>query len=266
MKFNKLIVLVLLCFSLTNVLSAITQTSNEIYELKKKIVKMQAVDSESSSINERYYKHQLAVAQVKALKKVAAYETYVYLARAGTKRSVTEIGQITDVAWECSWIFTDLGSTQMERFRRIMEWCMNETNFKARCVSRWKKGQYIKSLRTTIKKDTADYGAWQINEDNLGYAQDIYRLYRSGVISFKIIRPKQMTDLFDIPTNCVVRCAIETDRRAMGMEWKHPRSSDKLYPAYLSKKIRDLQKDGMFDDALVAKYYRLVPGKTYRVR
>jgi hypothetical protein len=267
MKFNKLIFITLLLIGLTNSSLAISsghQSTREINELKKKITKMQGVNSEAGLINEKYYKHKLALAQVKTVKKVAAYETYMFLAKAGTRRSLVEINKIVDVAWECSWIFTDLGANHMERFKRILEWCKGETNFKANELSRWKKGQYIKSLNVTIKNDTADYGAWQINDANMEYAKGVYRLYKSGVIPFKIIKIRKMEDLFDIPTNCVVRCAIETDRKASGMEWRHhARPNDREYLVYLSKKLKELEKENMYDEALISNYYKLIPVKRY---
>jgi hypothetical protein len=270
MSFNKLLAVFLLCLSfVTPAIASSIQgdSAKEIYELKKKITTMQTVNGENSSINERYFKHKLAVSQVKAIKKVATYETYMFLARSGTKRSTVEIAKIVDVAWECSWIFTDLGNDNMDRFERILEWCKGETNFKADIVSRWKKGQYIKSLNITIKKDTADWGPWQINEDNFGYAQNTYRLYTSGIIPFKILRVRALKDLFDIPTNCVVRCAIETDRKANGMEWQHKaRANDRAYFNYISKKMKELQRDGLYDPALVNKYYKLTPVKKYTAK
>jgi hypothetical protein len=267
MSFNKLFAVFLLCLSFVtpSIASSVQRDSaKEIYELKRKITTMQTVDGENSSINEKYFKHKLAVSQVKMIKKVATYETHMFLARAGTKRSMSEISKMVDAAWDCSWIFVDLGNDHMERFERILEWCKGETNFKADTVSRWKKGQYIKSLNVTIKKDTEDWGPWQINADNFEYAQGIYRLYTSGVITFKIIRIRKLSDLFDIPTNCAVRCAIETDRKANGMEWQHKaRPNDRAYHSHMVKKMKELQREGLYDPALVAKYYKLTPIKKY---
>lgn len=267
MKFNKLTTVALFCFSLinaSNTFGASNKNAVEINELKQKITKMQVVDGESISMNERFYKHKLAITQVKMLKKVAAYETYMFLAKSGTRGNLSEINKIVDVAWECSWTFTDLGSNHMDRFRRIMGWCKGETNFRGNCVSIWKKGQYIKSMNIIIKKDTADYGAWQINIDNLSYAKKTYSLYRSGVVCFKIVRVRKPEDLFDIPTNCAVRCAIETDRKSMGMEWKHRgRPDDRAYIAHLSKKINELEDINMYDEALVSNFYKLTPIKRY---
>jgi len=267
MTFNKPIAAALIFFSLSGAAyGAINSDSNakEIRELKKKITKMQATDTSSAAMSEVYYKHKMAISQVNVAKKVAAYETYLFLERNGTRRSMSEITKIVDVAWECSWIFTDLGDDHMERFQRILEWCKGETNFKGNVVARWKKGQYIKSLNLTVKKDTVDYGAWQINGDNLGYAKGVYSLYKSGVIPFKIVRVKTPEDLFDIPTNCVVRCAIETDRKALGWEWKHhARPNDRAYLKYVAKKLKDLEREGLYDESLVSKYYKLVPSKRY---
>jgi len=264
--FNKLIVITALCCGLTNTTMAGSVKNNqarEINELKKKIVKMQSVDGEVISINERYYKHKIAISQVQMIKKIAAYETYMFLANSGTRRDLSEINKMVDVAWECSWIFTDLGANHMERFKLILQWCKTETNFKAKSVSKWKKGQYIKSLNKYVKKDTEDYGPWQININNFTYSQDIYQLYSSGVVPFKIIRPRTYKDLFDIPTSCVVRCAIETDRKYAGLEWQHHKNIDKPYVAHISKKMKQLEREGLYDEAVVSKYYKLTPIKTY---
>ena len=268
MTFNKLLMAMCVFLGLSSGLFAGNdnfQNAREINELKQKIVKMKTVDSESHSINEKYYRHKLAISQVKAVKKVAAYETYMFLAKHGTKRSMSEINQIVDVAWECAWIFPDIGPTPMERFKTILEWCKMETNFKAKLVSKWKAGQYIKSLDKYVRKDTEDWGPWQINTDNFAYAQNTYRLYKSGIVPFKIIKIRKYEDLYDIPTNCVVRCAIETDRREAGLDWRHHSRSknDKDYVAHISKKIKELEKEGLYDERLVYYYYKLTPIKKY---
>jgi hypothetical protein len=50
----------------------------------------------------------------------------------------------------------------------------------------------------------------------------------------------------------------------MGLEWKHNgKANDKPYIAHLHKKMKELEKENMYDEALVSNYYKLIPVKRY---
>lgn len=212
-------------------------------------------------VNEKYYKHKLAVSQVRMMKRMIAYETHIFLAKEGANRSVGFLQQITDPAFNCAFIFTSLGKDHMERFVRLMEWSYEETNCK-NIICRWKKGQYLRGLDVTLTMDSVDYGIWQINDVfDWCLVPRLKKLYSSGVINFQIVNVKSMQNFMDIPTNCAMRCIVEDERKSLGYEWKHDNA--KAYRRYIESKIKEMEKEGLYDRDLVDKYYYLTPIKTY---
>jgi hypothetical protein len=237
----------------------INKTKSEVKIMKNKILQIQS--SDSSNLNEKYYKHRLAYTQAALLKKdITLYILSIYKSY-GMSRNFNDIYDAVDVSFESAFIFPELGSTHTERFVRIVSWAKAETNFSKNEVSYWKKGQYIRSLDTTIKQDTADYGMWQINRDNLKYAKKVNYLYSSGTITYKVRKIRTLNDLFDIRTNCAARCVIETDRKNMGMSWKHDR--ERVFIQRLANHIKNLEKEGVYNSQLIQRYYHLVEIKTY---
>ena len=68
-------------------------------------------------------------------------------------------------------------------------------------------------------------------------------------------------DLMDVPTNCVARCVIETDRKSRGWEWKHIK--DKGFSKKIWASISKCEKDGYYHRAFVEKFYNITPVKKY---
>ena len=237
----------------------VNKTKSEVNIMKKRILQIQS--GGNSNLSENYYKHQLAYTQAALLKKDITLLILDVYRQYGMTRKYKDIYEAVDVAFESSFIFTDLGNDHIERFIRILGWGKAETNYKKDLVSTWYAGQYIKSLKATVRKDTSDYGLWQINADNLKYAKKVNYLYSSGIITYKVKKVVTLNDLFDIRTNCAARCLIETDRKKMKMSWKH--DSQTAFIQKLYARVKDLEKERVYDRALVERYYHLVPAKTY---
>jgi hypothetical protein len=229
--------------------------------VQKQIIDLNQSQSITESMNEKYYKHKLAVNQARMVQRVVAYETHIFLAKEGDNRDVAFLQKITYPAFNSSFIFTGLGKDHIERFIRIMEWSYEETNCK-NMICQWKKGEYLRGLDVTLTRDSTDYGVWQINDVfDWCLVPRLKKLYRSGIINFKIANVKTMNDFMDIQTNCVMRCIVEDERKSLGYEWKH--DGAKAYRRYIESKIKGLEKEGLYDRDLVNKYYYLTPIKTY---
>jgi len=235
-------------------------TKSEIKIMKKRILQIQSKDY--SGTNESYYKHQLAYTQAALLKKDITLLILDIYRQYGSFRNYKDVYDAVDVSFENAFIFTELGTDHVDRFARIAMWAKNETDFQKNQISYWKKGQYIKSLGATVGKDTSDHGMWQINADNLIYAKKVNYLYSSGVITYKVKKVKTLHDLMDTRTNCAARCIIETDRKRMGMSWKH--DARKYMFNKINARIKDLENERVYDRALVERYYHLIPSKTYK--
>jgi hypothetical protein len=143
----------------------------------------------------------------------------------------------------------------------ILQWANDESGFKKNTICHWKGGTYLKSINKTVVKDTTDYGVWQINEDHLKNMRVIGRLYANGTIRFKVKSPRKMMDLMDIPTNCVARCIIETDRKARGWEWKHV--GEKGFSRRIWTSINKCEREGYYHKVFVEKFYNVIPIKKY---
>lgn len=233
---------------------------SEVKIMKKRILQISA--QEYSRINESYYKHQLAYTQVALLKKDITLLILEVYRQYGSTKKYKDIYDAVDVSFENAFIFTDLGTDHVDRFTRIVTWAKAETNFQKNNVSSWKKGQYLKSINARVNKDTSDWGMWQINQDNFEYVKKINYLYGSGVITYKVKKIRSLEDLFDIKTNCAARCLIETDRKNMGMEWKHDK--EMAFFNKISLRIKSLEKERVYDSALVERYYHLTGTKAYK--
>jgi len=238
-----------------------SQANQEINKLRNKIVDLSNYSNSTMVENEIRKNHKLAKYQASLFIKVVSYEIYISLLKQGTKRSFQEIENIVWTAYQSSWIFTDFGEDHMDRFKVILQWAKDESNFKEDTKVSWKAGTYFKSIDKTVPKDTTDYGAWQINEDHYESLKYINHLYDSGVINFKIKKLHKIEDLMDLGTNCVARCVIETDRKVRGWEWKHIRS--KGFGKLFNKLTKKLEEEGYYNRAFVEKYYHIVPVKTY---
>ncbi len=251
----KFLGLILFLLAAPNLYCSSVSPQREIVDLKN------PNQSIGVDVNEKYYKHKLAVSQVRTMKRMIAYETHIFLSKEGADRSVGFLQQITDPAFNCSFIFTSLGKDHIERFVRFMEWSYEETNCK-NIICTWKKGQYLRGLGVTLTMDSVDYGVWQINDVfDWCLVPRLKKLYRSGVINFRIANVKNMQNFMDIPTNCVMRCIVEDERKSLGYEWRHDNA--KAYRKYIESKIKEMEDDGLYDRNLVDKYYYLTPIKTY---
>ena len=209
--------------------------------------------------------HEISKNEGRLLRKYVAYQTYLFLKKQGSARNIIELQQMVDAAFNCSFIFIDLGESQHERFRRILGWAYTETNFKKNLVSAWKKGQYIKSLNVTISYDSIDYGTWQINDYNdMSLKEELWSLYLSGVINFKIVKVNDVGDLFDIPTNCAFRCLVEAERKRIGLNWKQDKA--KSYLEFIETKMAELEKNAYYDKNLIEQYYHKEPIKRFQFK
>jgi hypothetical protein len=235
-------------------------TKSEVKIMKKRILQISA--QQYSGLNESYYKHQLAYTQAALLKKDITLLILEVYRQYGTTKRYKDIYDAVDVSFENAFIFPDLGTDHVDRFTRIVTWAKAETNFQKNNVSSWKKGTYLKSINATVNKDTSDWGMWQINEDNFKYVKKINYLYSSGVITYKVKKIRSLEDLLDIKTNCAARCLIETDRKDMHMEWRH--NKEMGFFNKISLRIKSLEKERVYDRALVERYYHLTAVKTYK--
>lgn len=234
-------------------------TQREVTTLKAKIIEIKTKDQ--AKLAEKYYRHRLAIQQAALVKKDLVLFLIEYYRDMGSRKNFHNISAMVDVAFESSFIFTSLGVDYEERFLRILQWAKIETDFNKNTISNWKAGQYIKSLNTTIRRDTSDHGTWQINRDNLKYVKRLNYLYNSGVISYKIKNVRTIDDLMDINTNCAARCFIETERKKMNMPWKHDKAP--AFVKLLRKRLVKLETSGLYDKTLIAHYYHLNNTKTY---
>jgi hypothetical protein len=209
--------------------------------------------------------HEISKNEGRLLRKHVTYQTYLFLKKQGCNRNMIDLQEMIDSAFNCSFIFMDLGENQHERFRRILGWAYTETNFKKNIVSAWKKGQHIKSLNVTISYDSTDYGTWQINDVNdMSLKDDLWSLYLSGVINFKIVKVSGVDDLFDIPTNCAFRCLVEAERKRIGLNWKQDKA--KAYLKFIEARMTELEKNACYDKNLVEQYYYKEPIKRFQFK
>jgi len=259
MRLKKFAVLLLLL--LPTLVLGNGQQEKEIKDLKAKVTSL--ADNFQTTINKGELKnnHELAVAQTRLLRKVFTYEIYMKLKTMGYRRNRRDIEEMVEAAWNNSWVFQDLGDTHIDRFVLILQWAKDESGFGKDTVASWKKGQYIKRMDITIKKDSTDYGAWQNNGDNLQFLKIINYLYESGVIRYKVNKIKTFKDLMDIQTSAAARCLIETDRKSRGWEWRH--IGDKKFYAWLYRTIGSLEREGSYNRAFVEKHYNITPYKKF---
>ena len=254
----------LIClFLITNLLyarsSEPTSKTKELQVLIKSVEKLN--NNTNQQAQEKFYKNKLAVQQAKLL--ILDTTCFIYRYHEG-KRDFDEIYKIVSAAYECSFIFTELGYDHLDTFVRILGWAEWESRFSSKVVCPWKKGTWVErnGERLYIKFDSIDYGTWQVSNQHMSYLRKINRLYTSGIITIKIKHIKKMDDVLDIPTNCVARCVIETDRKRRHWPWKH--DNEKNFINQLSiriYKLREIQK--LYNRQLTQKYYHLIPIKTY---
>jgi hypothetical protein len=238
--------------------------SKDIYELKDKILTLSQENNKILASNEAIANNRLARYQARLLVKTISYEIYWYLKRQGVNRSLSKIESIVNAAYMSSWIFVDLGKDHLDRFVTILQWPRDETTFDPQLVSHWKAGTYLPSLKKTVKKDTIDYGAFQINQDHIEGLKLINFLYDSSVINFKVRRVRSVKDLMDVNTNCVARCIIETDRKERGWEWQH--IGDRKFRTFVISQIEKLSKEHLYNRNFVQKYYSLTPIREYSAK
>ncbi len=171
---------------------------------------------------------------------------------------------MVEAAFKASWVFTDLGDTHIDRFILINQWAKDETGYGKNTITQWKKGTYLPSINKTVRRDSVDYGGWQVNDIHADSIKIMNSLYKSGVINFKVKHIEKIKDVMDVPTNCAARCIVETDRKKLGWEWKHIR--DHRFNRFLHTLISELEKKGLYDKKFVEKYYNLEPIKVYSLK
>jgi len=252
--------LVLCCFSYGKT-NEVSKKTEEVQKLVKQIE--QLTNNTNSQAQEKFYKNKLSVQQSKLL--ILNTTLFIYRLLDGAK-SFNEIYEIVTVSYECSFIFPELGKDHLDAFIRILNWSYWETRFNKNKIKSWKKGTIIKRAgkTLTIKFDSIDYGAWQVNDQHLKYLKKINKLYISGIIPFKVNNVKTMNDVLHIPTNCVSRCVIESDRKLRDWEWRHEYDKGEFIKKLNQKVIFGLQSQNLYDRQLTQKYYHLIPIKYYR--
>jgi len=246
------------------------KTKKEILILKQQI---STNLSSNAYLNERYYKHQLAVQQVKLLKLTT--ENLILRYHPQTKFP-KQINQFVDNSFECAFIFPTLGDNHLEIFEMYQRWAEAETGFTPTQISVWTKGQKIKRFIMnrkgekvresfyTIKFSSKDAGILQVNSCNVQYVRKpVINLYKSGIISFRVKEVKKFDDLLDVNTNLVARSIIEADRKERGWEYKHYSYVSMDFYHKLKLEVNNLRAAGLYDPNLVQKYYYLNPVKTY---
>lgn len=264
------LVLWIVFFTTQAIAGPTTSTKKEILDLKQKI---SASLSNNSQLNEKYYKHKIAQQQAKLL--ILTATNFIYTYQNG-KRNYKQIKEFVEYAYECSFIFPTLGRDHLDVFMTYLRWAQAETGYRADLISTWKKGQQIKGIRMnskgqivgeytiTIKYDSKDFGILQINNHNLKTVRKaVNKLYRTGVIPFKVKKLKSVDDFLDIKTNLVSRSIIEVDRQKRGWEWKHWSYISLDFYNKMKSEIIIMKKQDMYDVNLVQKYYHLIPVKTY---
>lgn len=276
-RMKRIICLVLLLFSLVpqSIVGAAmpvtnAKTKKEILNLKQKI---STNLSNNIYLNERYYKHELAIQQVKLLELTTEDLILKYHPRTRYKR---QINQFVENSFECSFIFKTLGNDHLQIFEMYQRWAEAETGFDPMQISVWKKGQRIKKFILNrrgnlvkeeyyiIKFSSKDAGILQVNNRNLQYVKKhVMNLYKDGIIPFKVKEIRNLNDLLDVNTNLVARSIIETDRKERGWGYKHYTYNSMKFYYKLRLKINNLKAAGLYDPELVQKYYNLNPIKTY---
>jgi hypothetical protein len=259
-----MIKLIFIIISLPNFLYSdptnIIKIQHDIISLKSKVSYLKRKVFNSAYTEENL--HEIARTEAKLMTYEITYDTYMFLDSMDIDRDVNEVLEIVDSGFKNAFIFTDLGDTHLERWKRINGWAYTETNFKNGITCKWTKGQYLKSLKLKIKYDSIDRGVWQINDVNDFCLTDkMFFLYDSGILNFRLKKDKGKIDLFNILTNCTFRCLVETERRGMGLDWKQDKA--KKFLTYLSKHVSALSQGGYYDDAVVNKYYYTIRPKTY---
>ncbi len=270
---KRIICLVLLLFMMLvqPMVASNNETRKEILDLKAKISNDL---SNNAQLNEKYYKHRIAQQQAKLI--ILSATNFIYNYHRG-KKSYKQIYEFVQNAYECSFIFTGLGGNHLDIFMTYLRWAQAETEYTPDQISQWKKGQQIKEIRMDrkgrpiehiiiIKSDSTDYGILQVNNHNFETVRhSVAKLYKSGVVPFKVKSIKSCDDLLDIKTNLVARSVIETERKDFGWNYKHysynPNSVD--FTNRLHVEIALLRKQDLYDVSLVQKYYHLCPVKTY---
>ncbi len=139
-----------------------------------------------------------------------------------------DIQEIVSVSYECSFIFKNIGPTQRDRFIRILGWAETESGFKKNAFAKWHKGQKVKinGEIKIIKHNSQDFGVWQINNQHFNFIKKL------ETKNYKIKKIHHMKDLYDVKSNCIIRCIIETDRKKRGQNYKHD------YATLFLKKLR----------------------------
>jgi len=204
-----------------------------------------------------------------------------------SKKDWKAIYDAVDVAFENSFIFTELGTDHIDILVRQLGWVKQETDYTVNIIAKWDPPNYRTLGKIKINKDTGkskitwgkrkkvklppkmkitfssiDYGMWQVNDQHKDQLYDVNYLYGAGFIPYKIKRFRSMKDLVDIRTNSVARCFIETVRKEHGLPYKHDKS--KAFLGMIHKAIRNLEKQGLYDKKIVQRYYNLIPTKQWK--
>ncbi len=207
------------------------------------------------------YKYNLSKLQSEII--ISSVSNLIYEQHKNTT-SLEDIREIVTTAYQCSFIFNDLGKNHVDRFTRILGWAETESGFNKYTISKWKKGQKITigNKVYVIRKSSTDYGVWQVNEQHLKMLSSLSLMKNKIPLSFNEI--KSMNDLMDIKTNCVARCIIETDRKSYGMDYKHDNAT--LFLNKLSNHIRKLETEQVYYEKFVEKFNNSVYFKKYTKR
>lgn len=236
-------------------------SSQEISKLRAKVLEL--TDDYNRTLQDVQVKsnNTLARYQANLLIKVFSYEIYLNHKNLGVKRNLHDIEAVVQASYLCSWIFTDLGKDHIDRFIFLLQLAREESGYKKTLISSWKAGTYLPAIEKTVRRDSSDYGVWQINDQHEENIKIINHLYESGAINFKTAKIKRITDVMDIKTNCVARCIIETDRKSRG--WALPKFRDQKHLKFLYSTMYKLEKQGLYSRDFAQKYYNIVPIKPY---
>lgn len=271
-RMKKLLCLVLLLILALpqSIVANSNTTKKEILDLKQKI---SGDLLNNTQLSEKYYKHKLAQQQARLI--ILTASNYVYTYHRG-KRSYKQIKEFVESAYECSFIFNKLGDNHLDIFLMYLRWAEAESGYDANQISSWRKGQKICFTRMNhkgeaigkcvviIKNDSKDYGILQINTCNVRSMRiSIRNLYKSGVIPFKVRSIRNTDDLLDIKTNLVARSIIESDRKALGWDYKHMSYNSMDFFTKLKWEVNSMKKQDLYDIDLIQKYYHLIPVKNY---
>jgi hypothetical protein len=231
--------------------------SLEVKNLRNAVYKISNTNKNNIEFNNK----KIAKMQINFFLKSISNEIYIKIKNTGSKINLKQVEKIVEASYLNSWIFVDLGKNHIDRFEYIIQMAKDESCFNIDTITKWKKGQYISSLDKYVNHDTIDYGAWQINKMHRKNIRKLNLLQNNNYLNFKINKIKTIYDVMDVKTNCAARCLIETDRKKMGMKWKHIR--DNNFKIWLHKKIVKMEDQDLYDIKLIEKYYNNKPLKTY---